>query len=59
MYLVAAFDLAGRPYGSTKVQTRDDAERTAERYMASGRVGSVAVRKLLPELVGRGNGQDR
>jgi hypothetical protein len=61
MYVVAAFTHDGHPFGSSKVTTREDAERAAARYMENSRVGRVAVRKVLPEsdLVGRGNGRYR
>lgn len=58
MYLVAAFTHDARPYGSSKVATRDEAERAAERYMMNSRVGSVRVSKLLPAMTG-GNGRYR
>jgi len=61
MYLVAAFTHDGHPFGSSKVPTREDAERAAARYMDNSRVGRVAVRKLLTEypVVARGNGRFR
>lgn len=61
MYLVAAFDHEGRPFGSTKVTTRDEAERAAARYIDSPKIARVSVRKVLPEhdLASRGNGRYR
>jgi len=58
MYLVAAFTHDGHPFGSSKVQTRDEAERAADRYMENSRVGRVEVRKLLPAMT-NGNGRYR
>lgn len=58
MYVVAAFTHDGHPFGSTKVQDRDEAERTATRYMANSKIGRVSVRKVLPAMA-TGNGRFR
>lgn len=58
MYVVAAFDHEGRPYGSTKVATRDEAERASERYIGLQHVARVEIRKVLPAMT-TGNGRYR
>jgi hypothetical protein len=60
MYLVAAFTHDGHPFGSSKVATREDAERAAQRYMENTRVGRVSVKQVDQyPAIARGNGRYR
>lgn len=56
-WIVIAKTHAGQPYGSTRVDGREAAERAADAYMRSPRVGSVAATRVRE--VARGNGRFR
>jgi len=59
-WLVVAKTHDGQPWGSTRVDGQEAADRAAARYMEHPKVGSVSATRVRPyPMIARGNGRYR